>query len=408
MTAPFRPLSVDDLFALELPTTEFVVDEILPLGSSTLLTAREKAGKGLLTIDLCCSVALGEPFLDRAVRPSPAIYMPAEEHITLVRSRIEARLAGRRRDCPLYVLPLNGFTEDRLKLDDPEAMERLYEMLLEYEPGVAVVDTMREVHDLHEDSSDEMGPLLRPFRQMAHETNTALILNHHMNKGGTSRGSTAIRAAFDQEWAFRRPEDRQDAPDEALRGLLTVEGRFGPRQSIGIQLGDGLHWQTQTAVLVGGEAGNQERILTLLRAKGPLDAEDIATGLTVTGSPVSKKTVQNIIARMLRAQPSPIVSEGTGRKNEPRRFQVVDPAFWDAPSAPSSSDGSESGENQSMTDASEGMVPDSQDSNGTGIGNHSAEAMRCAEPGCDEPVPVGRKYLCERCSANAVAGDEAA
>lgn len=408
MTVPFRPLSVDDLFALELPKTEYVVDEILPLGSSTLLTAREKAGKGLLTIDLCCSVALGEPFLDRAVRPGPAIYMPAEEHITLVRSRIEARLAGRRRNCPLYVLPLNGFTEDRLKLDDPEAMERLYEMLLEFEPGVAVVDTMREVHDLHEDSSDEMGPLLRPFRQMAHETNTALILNHHMNKGGTSRGSTAIRAAFDQEWAFRRSEDRQDAPDETIRGILTVEGRFGPRQSIAIRLSDHLHWELQTVILAGGEAGSRERILTVLREKGPQDAEEIAAGLSAGGPPVSKKTVQNTIARLLREQPSPIVSEGTGRKNEPRRFRVVDPGFWDTSSAPFGSGDSGCDGNYSGAGTAEGMVPGSPESKGPGTGNHSDQAVRCAEPGCDELVPAGRKYRCAWCSANAVNGDEAA
>ena len=51
-----------------------------------------------------------------------------------------------------------------------------------------------------------MAPLLKPLRQLAHHRNLALVVNHHQNRGGTFRGSTAIRAAFDQEWAFTRTD----------------------------------------------------------------------------------------------------------------------------------------------------------------------------------------------------------
>ena len=113
----FRPVSLRDLWALELPALEYVVADLLPLGHAGLLSAREKAGKGLLAIDLCASVALGEPFLDRATRQGPAIYAAAEEHVRDVRDRIGTRL-GDDRDAPLYVLPLDGSTEDRLYLSD--------------------------------------------------------------------------------------------------------------------------------------------------------------------------------------------------------------------------------------------------------------------------------------------------
>ena len=103
----FKPLSLDELFALDLPPLEYVVDGMLPLGHACLLTAREKAGKGLLAIDLCASVALGEPFLGRATMQGPAIYCAVEEHIRDMRDRIAARV-GNHRDAPLSVLPLDG------------------------------------------------------------------------------------------------------------------------------------------------------------------------------------------------------------------------------------------------------------------------------------------------------------
>src|SRR5690348_4300651 len=92
----FTPLALHELFALDLPEVEWAVDGILPLGSAGLLSAREKAGKGLLTIDLCASIAHGEPFLDRAVREGPTIYCAAEEHLRDVRERIATRVGDRR------------------------------------------------------------------------------------------------------------------------------------------------------------------------------------------------------------------------------------------------------------------------------------------------------------------------
>ena len=73
----YRPLTLRELYSFEIPRREWVVDEILPRGSLTLLAAREKAGKSLLAVDLCCSVAAGEPFLDRAVTPGPTLLVPA-------------------------------------------------------------------------------------------------------------------------------------------------------------------------------------------------------------------------------------------------------------------------------------------------------------------------------------------
>jgi RecA-family ATPase len=99
VAAAFQPLSLTQLFDLELPEVEWAVDELLPLGTATLLSAREKAGKGLLALDLCAAVAGGEPFLDRAVREGPTIYCAAEEHLRDVRQRIATRL-GDRHDIP--------------------------------------------------------------------------------------------------------------------------------------------------------------------------------------------------------------------------------------------------------------------------------------------------------------------
>src|SRR4051794_3172192 len=98
-----RPLSLKELRELDLPRREWVVQDLLPRGSLTLLTAREKAGKSLLALDLCAAVATGDPFLGRAVRSGPTVLVPVEEHLRDVRQRTEVRL-GDRDASPFYVL----------------------------------------------------------------------------------------------------------------------------------------------------------------------------------------------------------------------------------------------------------------------------------------------------------------
>lgn len=317
---PFVPLSLDELFALELPELDYVVEEILPSDSAGLLSGREKSGKGLLALDLCASVALAEPFLDRAVKEGPAIYCAAEEHIRDVRMRVATRI-GTRRDAPLYVLPLDGSTDDRLQLEDPTGMQRLLGMIEQLEPRLLVLDTLRELHTSQEDRSDEMGPLLRPVRQLAHQTGTTILVNHHQNRGGTFRGSTAIRAAFDLEWALTRTDADDETGDP--KGTLKVEGRHGPRTVLKVRLGAGLRWEQDETVILAREPGVRERILVYLTSVNCWQtAEEIAERATI-----KLKSVQNVLAGMVKETPPPLATRGTGVKNAPRQYRTLTPHF---------------------------------------------------------------------------------
>ena len=385
MTEPalFRPLSLDQLFALDLPEPEWLVEGLLPLGAAGLLSAREKAGKGLLTIDLCACVALGEPFLDRAVVEGAAIYCAAEENVRDVRQRIAARL-GDRRDAPLYVLPLDGSTEDRLKLEDLVALAKLAGMVEAYQPVLMVLDTLRELHDGQEDASDDMTPRLRPVRQLAHQSNTTIIVNHHMNRGGSFRGSTAIRAAFDLEWSFTRTDDGDT--DEPPRGALRVEGRHGPRHTSHIRLGEGMHWEPATAPATPGDVGMRPRILTHLRtAAGWQTAEEIAGSIEA-----AKKTVQNTLAQMVKEVPRPVAVDGAGTKNAPRRYHTLAATFAPEMIPPDGDPlGGRDGGNHWV--GPDPFVPDGSRTNGNHAGNNG---RGCVE--CGAALPSGASFYCAR------------
>lgn len=355
----YSPLTLEALFALDLPEVEYAVDGLIPLGALTLVSAREKAGKGLLAIDLCASVAFEEPFLDRAVRYGPAIYCAAEENVRDVRARIATRV-GSRRGGPLLVLPLDGSTADRLDLSDAGGVQRLHDMIRELRPVVVVLDVLRELHTGSEDVSDDMAPILRPLRQIAHSCDVAIVLTHHMSKAGSSRGSTAIRAACDV--AIEMATDELGCGD-GLTATLRVAGRYGPSQQFPIRLGEGLRWAPAVPSVTAGEATLGDRIVAFVAECGEAGATtaEIATGIQSPhpGGSVALKTVQNAVSGLLGSASPPIVAVGRGVKGDARRLRLPQPRLF-LPEG----DSLGAREERNNPAASPGIVPDHSGNNG--------------------------------------------
>jgi hypothetical protein len=322
----YTPISVRDLMGLRIAEPEWLVDGVAVAGSAILLSGREKSGKGWVCIDLACSIVLGEPFLGRAVLEGPCIYLSLEESTRTLRDRLRVRL-GARWDVPLYIVPLDGSTAETFSLEDPHSITALINLIEEAQPVAIFLDTLREAHSGREDSSDDMTPLLRPIRQIAHQFDVTLIVTHHQSKvAGASRGSTAIRAAFDDEIAFTRTDEQQD---RNIRGSLKIEGRNVPKEVIYVAFDpEFARWKTVNEPEIVAEPQLRERILTALdNANTWITAKEIAERLSGT----KLKTIQNKIAEMLQERPLPMAMSGQPKKGSPRRFASLNRRFEFAP-----------------------------------------------------------------------------
>jgi len=344
MTDRFRLLDPDELFALELPPVEWLVEDLMPLGAAGMLSAREKAGKGLLSIDLLACIASEEPFLGRAVTSGPVAYFAAEESLRDVRDRVGARI-GKARDIPLFVAPINTLVEvgrepERLMLTDLDALQRLANTIKAEGLRLVILDTLREMHDLPENESDAMGPLLRPIRQMAHDLNTTIVFNHHQNRGGSFRGSTAIKAAVDFEWSFERTDTETD--DGQPTGRLKMDGRWTP-QTVRITLGDGLRWQIAADLPPSLDAGVRDHILGwLTQCQRWQSAQDVAD--TLDQPRYKLRTIQNALSLMVKETPCPITVQRTTGRGGPKQYHCLAPTLpgVDELSQPSGTNGRES------------------------------------------------------------------
>jgi KaiC/GvpD/RAD55 family RecA-like ATPase len=314
-------LSWSELLTLELPEQEWIIDGLIPRGSFSMLFGREKAGKSLLANDMGLCVALDEPFIDRSVKSGPVVFVSAEEHIRDVRSRMKKRV-GSRSDVAVYLLQVDG-THDGyvMRIDQGQGVQDIVDVITEYEPALMVFDVLREFHSGKENEADDMAPILQPIRNIAHETNTAIVLVHHASRGGDYRGSTAMGGSVDQLLRFERLGEDDDTE---VKGRIKVEGRYGPRTIIQARMGEGLRWEMDGGVMVFPDETARGRIIAVLRQQGmPMTAHEIADAIETQ----AVKTVQNKISDMMRESRPPLVASGTGRKFDPKRYELAEPTF---------------------------------------------------------------------------------
>jgi hypothetical protein len=306
---------LQDLRAASFPEPDYLIDGVLSFGSATIFTGREKSGKSLMLLYLAWCVATGTPFLGNAVREGPVLLIALEDSPTVIRSRLQ-RIDGGRGDYPFHYVRLDGSLEDlEFQVEHERDVQGLYDLVRELEPVLLIVDPLREAHSGRENDSDDMSPRIRPFRQLAHQTNTTVLITHHAGKmSGSFRGSTAIRAAFDDEILWVREDEETD---HDIRGSLRIEGRNLPKRTIRTALDpDTFHWSLTSSVEAVSDPSVRDKIEAYLHtADEPKTAEQIATAIN---SP--KNTVQSRISDMLNERPSSIVAIGKARKGQPRRF----------------------------------------------------------------------------------------
>lgn len=317
----FTAIAFRDYMQIEVPPIQYLVDGLIVEGSAILFSAREKAGKGLIAIDMLVSIATNTPFLDRPVKRGPVIYIALEENIGTVKTRLHARYpAGD--DIPLFVVQLDGSmdNDEEFSLESAGAIDGLAELIQVHQPVAVVIDTLREAHRGRENEADDMAPRLKAIRVLAHKTNTTIIVTHHAAKmTGAARGSTAIRAAFDDVLEFTREDNGSESE---IRGVLQAEGRNLPKATEHIAFnGDTFRWSVTAAPAVVETPNLRKKILIALHESDRwLEADDIAGAIPG----VKFGSVQNELGRMMKERPLPFAVENEKpHRGAPRRYHGI-------------------------------------------------------------------------------------
>jgi hypothetical protein len=259
-----------ELLAEPPAVRRYRVEDLLVDGTTSLIIAKPKVGKGTLTRNLCLSVSRGEPFLGMETRQGLCIYLALEERKEDVVA--EFRAMGASGDEPILV---------HAAAAPKEGIAAVCDLVGELEPALLVIDPLvRIAHIRDEKAYAEMYNALGPLIDAARQVETHITIDHHAGKSLKSDavdaplGSTAIAGMACTLIVLKRSQ-------AGARTIQTV-------QRVGTDMPETvLHFDEDTHRLSLGtsrfEADKQEcgrRILEFLReTEAPQTQQQIRSGV---------------------------------------------------------------------------------------------------------------------------------
>src|SRR5579864_2677720 len=188
-----------DVFSLAAPDISYVVPEIVPHGSITLITGNPGCGKTWLAMKMAVSIALGSEVFGLACDRAPVLILDRENPFSLVRQRLWTLAGG-----PVPGLKIWG---GWLPQPAPLIGDSLLLKIAASEKLVMFVDSLVRFHVADEDDASEMRVVMAHTRRLA-DVGATVILLHHKPKSEEIlyRGSSDILAAVDQAFVLERRE----------------------------------------------------------------------------------------------------------------------------------------------------------------------------------------------------------
>ena len=218
----FDWISTRTLLRKELSPLRYIVEDLLPQGLA-MLASPPKYGKSWMALDLCLSVAMGEPFLGHKTFQCDTLYLALEDSDRRLQARIYKVLGNHLPPENCYTGTMAGTLVDRLP-HQIEAFLRRYPAV-----GLIVIDTFQMVRvsaragsNLYDKDYSDM----KILKQIADEHNICILVVHHLRKAPDSGdpfarilGTNGLHGALDTSFVMTR-ENRSDEIT-----LLHSEGR---------------------------------------------------------------------------------------------------------------------------------------------------------------------------------------
>lgn len=244
------PLAVFSATALEgqpVPPRRWLVRDLIPEGTVTLLSGDGGTGKSLLALQLAVSTATGRPWINRPIHPGGCLFLSAEDSRDELHRRLAdiARSNGQRlADMgALHLVSLAG--EDAI-LAAPEGRTNVIQRTALYDaldaqiaslrPALVVLDTLADLFAGEENNRAQARQFVGLLRGLAQRHGTTILLLSHpsltgMNSGTGTSGSTAWNNSVRSRLYFDRLRGEggmETDPDaRVLRSMKSNYGRVG-------------------------------------------------------------------------------------------------------------------------------------------------------------------------------------
>ena len=197
---PVQPLSPREFRALHEAEVDWLVKGWIPTGTTLLLHADGGVGKTLFCYELMECILTGRSWNGYPVKQGKVLLVQTDEPTLVTHERIDIR--GIDDDAPLALL-----TDWQI-----EGLSRLERFIALHKPELVIVDSLTSINRscmFSENDTEYARPLLELAR-LGNTYNCTVIVIHHSNAEGNSRGSRAIYNSVSEVWSLSKGENQND------------------------------------------------------------------------------------------------------------------------------------------------------------------------------------------------------
>lgn len=214
---PLAPISINHLLDTKTPDVKWLVRNLIPAQTTTILGGWQGLGKSWLALDLAIEMSRGGGrWLDvHPVEGGKVLYIDEESTVPLLKYRLKKLIKGK--GIGSTPLNLDLAIGKRFKFTNPSSLDRLKELLDKTRPTLVVVDSLIRVHHLEENSSKDMAhffdDIIKPLTQ---DYGCSFLFIDHEGKGFPGlplqaggkrlRGSSAKGDAIDTMLSLKRTD----------------------------------------------------------------------------------------------------------------------------------------------------------------------------------------------------------
>ena len=260
----------------------WVVDGLIPEGGFALLSGRPKVGKSTLARYLTLAAARGQPWLGRDTDPDgiPVVCLWLEDSLHGGRAAYRD-LSAYDDDPQVWIITEHG-------IPGTDSIDTLRQAIDRTRARLAIVDPLISFLQVP-DSNDyaKTYAALVPLRELARETECAVLCVHHHRKGNGDApgervmGSTAFAAAVDTSI-----ELNWNGPGEPR--TVTSQGRYGePIEERALSIHDGIATVGGTKAAAERDAAT-DKILSAIAGSPGLNTRELRDAAKVKTASMSR------------------------------------------------------------------------------------------------------------------------
>jgi len=196
ITDQYVPVSYAELIANPPQPPTWLVESLFPAGGVSIIGGDGEVGKSWVILHLAACVTTGQALFGHfPVKQGKVLVIDEEDALPLIKKRLDklSKGMGITKEIPLIILANKG-----VMISNNLSYEKLSNLIIRENPMLVTIDSLIRVHNVDENSANEMNNVLRRIKALIANRNSSVILTHHTNKASINlRGSGDIRNFVD-------------------------------------------------------------------------------------------------------------------------------------------------------------------------------------------------------------------